>query len=80
MLLAASLALCFDIILEPVAVKFGYWSWGHNIPLQNYLAWFVISLAATYIFAKMRIDYNSDLPRTNYYLQSAFFVIILLFV
>jgi putative membrane protein len=77
-LLAALLAVCFDLILEPVAVKLGYWYWAHNIPLQNYLAWFVITLAASYIFEKMRIDYDSNLPRTNYCLQSVFFIVMLI--
>ena len=34
----------FDRIMEPAAVKLGYWSWQEgSIPLQNYLAWFAIS-------------------------------------
>ena len=79
LLLAASLAVCFDLILEPVAVKLGYWSWINGIPAQNYLAWFIISGVASYLFLKMSIDYKSDLPRINYLLQGAFFITILIF-
>lgn len=47
--LAVSL-LCvfFDVILEPLAIKLNYWTWeGLQVPLRNYVAWFMIS----YIFA-----------------------------
>ena len=44
-LLIALLMLLFDWIMEPAAVRLGYWSWrGGIIPLQNYLAWFVFAL------------------------------------
>ena len=33
-----------DYIVEPVAMKLGFWSWENNIiPLQNYVMWFVTS-------------------------------------
>lgn len=39
----AALMVSYDILLEPVAIRFDFWSWaGGNIPLQNYLAWWVI--------------------------------------
>jgi len=41
----ALLATFFDFVLEPVAVKLGYWKWlgNGNIPFSNYLCWFLIS-------------------------------------
>ncbi len=40
----AAIATCFDIILEPVAVKLNFWSWENGyIPLYNYICWFTIS-------------------------------------
>jgi putative membrane protein len=40
----AAIATCFDIILEPVAVKLNFWSWENGqIPLYNYICWFIIS-------------------------------------
>ncbi len=33
-----------DILIEPVAMKLGYWAWsGGTVPIRNYLAWFIIS-------------------------------------
>ena len=40
----AAIATSFDFILEPVAVKLGFWSWNNGrIPLFNYVCWFMIS-------------------------------------
>lgn len=42
---AALVATGFDAILEPIAMKYDYWQWvSGEIPLQNYLAWFVLAL------------------------------------
>lgn len=52
-LLAAALMTGYDFILEPVAVRYDFWSWqGGIIPLQNYIAWFCISFVFHYIFLK----------------------------
>lgn len=46
-LLTGALCVAFDWVMEPVAVALDYWSWfGVPIPLQNYVAWFVIAAAA----------------------------------
>lgn len=46
----AIFATLFDFLMEPVAVGLNYWTWTLtsnplNIPLQNYLAWFLISFS-----------------------------------
>ncbi len=48
----ALLATFFDFILEPVAVKLGYWTWhgDGNIPFTNYLCWFLISCLLLTVF------------------------------
>ncbi|RKU18107.1 hypothetical protein C6500_13890 [Candidatus Poribacteria bacterium] len=46
--LVALLMVCFDLLMEPAAVKLDYWTWMNDrIPLRNYLAWFGLS----FIFA-----------------------------
>ncbi len=54
----ALLAVCFDWILEPVAVKLGYWTWlpDGNIPFSNYLGWFVVSCLLLIGFAKLHFN------------------------
>ena len=35
----------YDILLEPVAIRFDFWQWENVlVPLQNYVAWWLISL------------------------------------
>ena len=43
-LIGALLMVGIDLLIEPVAIRHHFWAWNHeNIPLQNYLAWFIIS-------------------------------------
>ncbi len=41
----ASLAVFIDWIMEPVAVQLGYWKWNGEIPIYNYICWFVVAMA-----------------------------------
>lgn len=72
----------FDIFLEPVAIKFDYWTWENNIiPLQNYIAWFVISFVFTLFylyFVKSRKDNSS--VQIYFVVQTIFFVLLNLLV
>lgn len=44
-LLSSLLMTGLDYIMEPVAISIGFWTWAGNvIPLQNFIAWFVVSL------------------------------------
>jgi putative membrane protein len=63
--LTALLALFFDWVMEPVAIGLGYWTWdGGDIPLQNYIAWFVIAFvfALAYRLGKLKVN-HPVLPR-----------------
>lgn len=78
-LLAATLAVAFDIVLEPVAIKLNYWYWeGNLIPLTNYYSWFAIAFVLSLIAAAMRIELNSVVLEHYYFIQLIFFVILLL--
>ncbi|MDO8898630.1 MAG: carotenoid biosynthesis protein, partial [Bacteroidales bacterium] len=42
--IAATMMVAYDILLEPVAIRFDFWNWeGGSIPLQNYIAWWLIA-------------------------------------
>ncbi len=79
-LLAAVLAAGFDFLLEPTAIRLDYWSW-HTaaIPLRNYLAWFLIALAASLHFLHFRLAVKSRLPMVYFLIQLAFFSALRLF-
>jgi putative membrane protein len=66
----------FDYIMEPVAMHLDYWQWdGDIIPLQNYLAWFGISLLFSYILSLLKINPDSWLLRWYFFIQSGFFIL-----
>ena len=74
---ASLLATIFDFFLEPTAIKLGYWNWTDiSVPLQNYFAWFVISLLFTILYFKMRIKVKTDLPIKFFLTQLIFFLIL----
>lgn len=73
---AAIMALLFDMVLEPVAVKLNYWSWaGGIIPLKNYISWFLIAALSTFLFYKMKLKV-SFLPGIYFVVQLVFFLIL----
>jgi uncharacterized membrane protein len=40
----ATLCTALDWLIEPVAIRLGYWSWAGAVPpLQNYVGWWVVS-------------------------------------
>lgn len=43
-LLASTLMVLLDLLIEPVAVHFDFWQWdGGHIPIKNYFGWFILS-------------------------------------
>jgi putative membrane protein len=43
-LLSVLMLVGLDYLIEPVAMRLGFWNWeGGNIPLQNYIGWAIVS-------------------------------------
>jgi putative membrane protein len=79
-LAAAALAAGFDYVMEPTAIRLGYWTWqAAGIPPQNYLAWFLIALAAALGFMLPRLHLRSRLPMFYGAIQLVFFATLRLF-
>lgn len=56
------LMVLFDIVMEPAAMKLGYWSWLEgSIPIQNFIAWFLISFIFAVIGLRLRL-FKDRLP------------------
>ncbi len=52
--LAGIIMTLFDAFMEPAAIRLGYWNWHSGIvPLQNYMAWFLISFILAYAGFRM---------------------------
>ena len=44
-LVSPILMTCLDLLVEPVAMKLGFWHWKNDIiPIQNYAMWFLTSI------------------------------------
>src|SRR3954471_25031665 len=59
----ALLATFFDFVMEPVAVKLGFWQWAGSgdIPFYNYTCWLVISLLLLIVFRLLPFEKNNRL-------------------
>lgn len=69
--------ILFDILLEPVAITLGYWSWsGGGIPLQNYLAWGIIGIIVASLFAYTNIKIKNKVLSYFFVIQFIFFAIL----
>jgi bisanhydrobacterioruberin hydratase len=67
----------YDLVMEPVAIRLDMWSWGGGIiPLQNYIAWFVISLVFLAILHFTRVRTNNKLAPWLFGVQACFFLVL----
>lgn len=67
----------YDIIMEPVAIQLDMWSWGGGtIPLQNYIAWFVISFFLLFIMQLAAIRTQNRVAIWLLGVQAAFFLLL----
>jgi putative membrane protein len=71
----------FDFVMEPVAVKTGMWSWASDeVPLQNYLGWFIVSALVISGFELLKIKTDNKIAGRIFILQFIFFVFLNLFL
>ena len=67
-----------DFIIEPVAIKFSFWSWQNvSVPIQNYIMWFFVSLVMHFILLYYRINIHHKLGIYVILSQLVFFVYLL---
>ncbi len=75
MAMTAAVTVIFDYIMEPAAIALDYWSWeGGPIPLQNYIAWGVISFVFAGLYRLMKLENPSRLPSAIVIIQGVFFL------
>jgi bisanhydrobacterioruberin hydratase len=76
-------AVIFDWIIEPVAVKLGYWQWQpipNQIPIYNYVCWFVLSLLFAYILQVFKAERPNKFAVHLFMIQVLFFLILRTFL
>ena len=78
----ALLATFFDFVMEPVAVKLGFWQWAGSgdIPFYNYACWLVISLLLLIVFKLLPFEKNNRLAVHLFIIQLLFFLLLRTFL
>lgn len=75
---AALLAVFFDWLMEPVAIKLGWWKWlgDGSVPLLNYLSWFGISALLLLLFRLLSFSKQNQFAVNLLLIQLMFFLIL----
>lgn len=78
----ATLAVFFDWLMEPVAVKLGYWQWNGDgsIPIFNYICWFGVSLLLLTIFHFAKFNKHNKFAVNLLLIQLMFFLLLRTFL
>jgi putative membrane protein len=78
-LLAATIMIMYDLVLEQVAPLMDMWSWqGDVVPFQNYGAWFVLALIFQVVVKMTHLKMENKIAPTILICQALFFVFIIL--
>lgn len=73
-LFGTALLIILDLLIEPVAPVYDFWSWGvGHSPVQNYIAWAVISWVLIFVFYKLLGKVKNPVAIALYVLQVLFF-------
>lgn len=79
---AATLAVLFDILIEPVAIKLGFWHWNGDgsIPIYNYICWIIISLILITVFHLLKFNKQNKFAINLLMIQFMFFLLLRTFL
>ena len=76
-ILGALLLVLLDAFIEPVAVRYNYWRWDHDIiPLKNYISWFLVSAVMLTIYELFKFKKQSIVAPVFLLVQFLFFIIL----
>ncbi len=78
----ATLAVFLDWLIEPVAIKLGYWTWlgSGDIPILNYVSWFVVSMLFLLVFHLLPFKKHNKFAVNLLLIQAMFFLILRTFL
>ncbi len=78
----AMLAVLFDWVMEPAAIKLGYWQWLGNgeIPNYNYLTWFMLSALLMAVFNFLNFEKKNIFALNLLLIMMMFFMLVRTFL
>lgn len=75
------LAVLIDMLIEPVAMKYDFWTWtDYIVPLQNYIGWLVTSMIMFSVLYLFGVKTENRIALGYYFIQLFFFLILFLLV
>jgi putative membrane protein len=76
-LFSASVMTALDVIMEPVAMQSDFWQWaGGQIPIYNYVCWWVIGYLVHLILYKHRLHEQNKVSVGLFFILILFFLIL----
>ncbi len=80
-LLAAAGMVLLDVLIEPVAIHLGFWTWSTNLPpLQNFVGWFAVALIIQLMTHRLPRLLNSPWARPLLVANLLFFTLLNLMI
>lgn len=72
----ATLMTLLDILIEPVAIYWDFWTWAtEHVPLQNYIAWWIIAFLLSYAWVRLfKLESHKIAPHI-WWAQVLFFLV-----
>jgi bisanhydrobacterioruberin hydratase len=79
---AAMITTLFDWVLEPTAIKLGYWQWLPNgeIPFFNFACWFIVSAVLLTVFRLLKFNKHNQFALHLFIIQLLFFLVLQTFL
>jgi len=75
------LAVLIDMLIEPVAMKYDFWTWAdYIVPIQNYIGWFITSVVMFSILYLFKVKTENRIALGYYFIQLFFFLILFLLI
>ena len=72
--LSSTLMIFLDFFIEQSAARYDFWYWENNIiPMQNYVAWFLISVLLNFLFLSTFNKTKNVVAKYFYLIQLLFF-------
>lgn len=76
-LVAAVLMVIYDFALEPAAIDLDMWDWGGPVPMQNYIAWLVISFVLIWFADRTgMVNRKNKIAAPLFFVQLGFFILL----
>lgn len=76
-ILGATILVLLDLLIEPVAIRFNYWHWTEQeIPLKNYLCWFIVSAGLILLFDQFQFKSQNWVAPILLIVQFLFFAVL----